>query len=348
MTPVCHVNLARGYRGGERQTELLIRELAGRGVRQRLVARAREPLAERLQDVPGLEICAIRKPFVRHAGKHRGFVLHAHDAKAAKFAHVAWCLTGAPYVVTRRIRKRPGNNPWTRAAYRRAAAVVAVAESVARGMRGYVPDQRLHVIHSALGRLPVDAEARDCIRARWSTAFLIINAAALVHSQKGQWHLLQVARRLMTERSDVHFVLLGDGPDRQWLEQSAADLRNVTFEGFVDNVGDYLAAADAFVLPSLHEGIGGACLDAMYSGLPVIASAVDGVPEIVADGENGLLVPPGDETALLKAICRVRDDRTLATALGEKGRSMAAAHVPEHMADHYLALYESFNVAETL
>lgn len=346
MTPVCHVNLARGYRGGERQTELLIRGLAERGVRQRLVARAQQPLSERLRDVPGLEICAIGKPFARHAYKHRGFVLHAHDAKGAKFAYVASCLTGVPYIVTRRIRKRPGNNPWTQAAYGRASAVVAVAASVADGMRDYVPGQRLHVIHSALGRLPVETVVRDRIRSRWPAAFLVVNAAALVHSQKGQLHLLQVARRLQVERPDVQFVLLGDGRDREWLQQEAADLSNVTFEGFVDNVGDYLAAADAFVLPSLHEGIGGACLDAMYFGLPVIASAVDGVPEIVADGENGLLVPPADEAALFNAICRVRDDQALSAALGEKGRRMAAAHVPERMADQYMTLYESL-VAES-
>lgn len=341
MFPICHVNLASGYRGGERQTELLIRALAREGVAQRLVVRAGQPLAERLCGLDSLEIQEIGKPFFRHALRLRGFLLHAHDGHGAKFACLASLTSGTRYVVTRRIGKRPSSNPWTRAVYARASAIVAVAESVARTMRAYVPGQRIEVIHSALGRLGVDQASRGAIRNRWPDAFLIVNVAALVQSQKGQLHLLRVARRLRAERPDIQFVLLGEGRDRTWLESQARDLDNVAFEGFVGNVGDYLAAADAFVLPSLHEGIGGACLDAMYAGLPVVASAVDGVPEIVQDGVNGLLVPAADEGALFEAICRLRDDAALAQRLAEQGRKMAEAYLPERMATRYLDLYRS-------
>ena len=71
------------------------------------------------------------------------------------------------------------------------------------------------------------------------------------------------------------------------LKNAAAGLSNVMFTGFVDNVGDYLAAFDVFVLPSNREGIGSVLFDAMDRALPVVASRVGGVPDIVHDGENG-------------------------------------------------------------
>lgn len=341
MGGLCHVNLARGFRGGERQTELLVRELQARGIPQRLIVRRGQPLAERLASLDGVSIREIGKPFALHAHQAKGFFLHAHDGHGAKFAAAASLVAGAPYIITRRVNSRPGRNLWTRTAYRRAGAVVSISDSVARVMQGYMPRLEPRIVHSALGRLQVNGGQRDAIRERWGDRFVIVNVAALVSSVKGQDHLIAVARRLASTRPDIAFVLLGDGRDRKTLEASAQGLPNVVFEGFVDNVGDYLAAADAFVLPSLVEGLGSSCLDAMYFGLPVVASAVNGVPEIVRHEENGLLVPPADEEALFEALCCIHDDRTLARTLGERGRILSENYRPDRMAEQYLEVYKS-------
>lgn len=339
MQPICHINLARGYRGGERQTELLIRELADRGYEQRLIARAGEPLTQRLQGIPALTIIEARKPFLRHVQALRGTITHAHDARATKLAHLGWRLFAAPYVITRRLGKRPGNNFLTRRIYRDAGAVAAVAGSVAAVLREYTQRDDIAVVHSAVSRLTADPDRQADIRARWPNRFVVVNVAALVHSQKGQRHLIHVARRLDEARPEIQFVLLGDGQDREPLEAEAQGLSNICFEGFVHNPGNYLAAADMFVLPSLHEGIGGACLDAFDFGLPVVASAVDGVPEVVKDEYSGLLVPPADEDALFDAICRVHDDPELAARLGRAGRMAGKAFYPARMADQYATIY---------
>ena len=291
MPTICHVNLARGYRGGERQTELLIRELADRGWNQRLIARAHQPLIERLFDVPRLERLPSNKPFLRRVWSCRNAIVHAHDAKAAKIGFAASRLFAIPYIVTRRIGKQPSGNRVTRAAYREADVLVGVAQSVAEVLRDYTQRDDVGVVPSASSNLGTNHGEARAIRKRWPARCLVVNVAALVDSQKGQSHLIAVARRLSCERRDIHFLLLGEGRDRALFETQAQDLTNVTILGFVDNVGDYLAAADVFVLPSRHEGIGGTCLDAMEFGLPIVASAVDGVPEIVTHGENGLLVP---------------------------------------------------------
>src|SRR5699024_4727391 len=216
---------------------------------------------------------SIGKPFYAHVRQAKGCFLHAHDGHGAKFAAAASLLCGSPYIVTRRVSSRPSNNFWTKTTFRRAQAVVAVAQSVADLMQDYLPSLSLGVIHSALGQLPVDTSRRDEIRSRWPGCFLIVNVAALINSVKGQKYLIEAARQLEPVRPDIRFVLLGEGRDRDMLEAEAAGLSNVVFEGFVDNVGDYLDAVDAFILPSMHEGVGSSCLDAMYFGLLVIASA---------------------------------------------------------------------------
>jgi hypothetical protein len=97
-------------------------------------------------------------------------------------------------------------------------------------------------------------------------------------------------------------MLVGGGDDEAMLRSAAAGLTNMTFTGFVDNVGDYLASFDVFVLPSNREGIGSILFDAMEAGLPVVASRVGGVPSIVHDGETGFLIDAASPDQLRAAI----------------------------------------------
>jgi glycosyltransferase involved in cell wall biosynthesis len=117
-------------------------------------------------------------------------------------------------------------------------------------------------------------------------------------------------------------------------------LSNVTFTGFVDNVGDYLAAFDLFILPSKTEGIGGILLDAMDQALPIITTRVGGVPEIVRDEENGLLIDAGSTEQLEDAILHLYTDPELRVRLGARGREFSRDFSADEMSRKYLALYE--------
>jgi glycosyltransferase involved in cell wall biosynthesis len=111
--------------------------------------------------------------------------------------------------------------------------------------------------------------------------------------------------------------------------------------GFVDNVGDFLAAFDIFVLPSNREGIGSILLDAMERGLPVVASRVGGVPDIVRHGENGLLIDPASPEQLRDAVLTLAADPASRRAYGERGREFAKSFTSEAMCRKYLRIYES-------
>ncbi len=123
------------------------------------------------------------------------------------------------------------------------------------------------------------------------------------------------------------------------LKSLAADLDNVRFTGFVTNVGDYLSVMDIFMLPSMTEGMGGIVVDAMQFGLPVIATRVGGLPEVVSDRKSGLLIPPADVPALKAAIIALHDDPGLRARMGAAGREIAEGFAPAKMAEQYLRLY---------
>jgi glycosyltransferase involved in cell wall biosynthesis len=337
---VAHVNLAKSYRGGERQTELLIRELARRGVRQVLIARRSAPLAARLADVD-LEIRCVNGPRLGVACAARSVdVVHVHEGRSVYGAYLRSIVFGTPYIVTRRVDRPIGDHVFAHAAYRRAACVAAVAPQVEKIVRAFDPKIRTTVIFSSSSVFPVDAAKAAEIRARFSGKIVVGHVAALDIRQKAQEHIISVARKLASTHPEVAFVIVGAGADEAALKAHAAGLPNVTFTGFVDNVGDHLAAFDIFILPSRSEGIGSVLLDAMDRRLPIVATRVGGVPAIVHDGVNGLLIEPDRPAELEAALMRLVGSAEERKAMGARGFEMAAPHTPAAMAARYLELYE--------
>lgn len=336
---VVHVNLARGYRGGERQTELLIRALAATDVPQALWGRTGEPLLERLRDVPRLDCLALNPPYLGALPASRGGdVLHAHEAKAAHVAHAVHRLRGRPYLITRRVPNLPKAGRWTRAVYRHAARVVAISTAVSDVLRAWEPQVKPVRIPSAASLQTPDPQRLAVLRLAYPGPLRIGQVGALVDHHKGQRVLFE-ALRLTPALAQCPVLLIGAGEDEAALRREAHDLPQVVFTGFVDNVADHLAALDLFVFPSREEGLGSVLIDAMAQGLPIVASRVGGIPELIEDGQTGLLVPPGDAPALAAALTRLVADAELRARLGAAARQAAAAYTPEAMAAAYAALY---------
>ena len=150
---------------------------------------------------------------------------------------------------------------------------------------------------------------------------------------KGLEHLATAVKRC---ESDVSVVIAGDGPERDALESQFGD--NAEFLGIVpyDEVPSVYRSLDTFVLPSYTETLSRVVLEAQSSGTPVIATSVGGIPEIVTDGENGLLCPPKDAECLAEAIDRLANDSSLRTRLATNGRqSVLEAWSWDDMLDRY-------------
>jgi len=144
----------------------------------------------------------------------------------------------------------------------------------------------------------------------------------------------------------TQLILVGDGPERAALEARARqpDLAGrVSFLGFRSDIDALLAASDLFALSSLSEGMSIAALEAMAAGLPVVATAVEGTPDVVVDGQTGLLVPPRDPTALAGALRAVLGDPARRQALGAAGRERVRERFSlEATARRYLDAYRRF------
>jgi glycosyltransferase involved in cell wall biosynthesis len=337
---LCHINLAKGYRGGERQAELLIRELAAQGTRQHLVIRPGNPLRQRCNSVDGLSVSEASGRSLGAAWLARSCdLLHAHEAQAFYAAALANLAFAKPYVLTRRV-PNPQRPSWARrTTYGRAGRLVGVSAAVADNVHQLYPDIDVAVVPDAHAGLRAASAEVARIREQYSGKTLIGHIGALDDSHKGQRTLLATARLAVVDRPHWHFLLCGDGKDEDALKAEASDLPNVSFTGFVDNAGDYLASFDVFAFPSNFEALGSSLLDAMHFGLPVVATNIGGIPEIVEDGVNGWLIEPGDASALFDRLDRVlthADERAaMATANREKSGQYGAAA----MAEAYVEIY---------
>lgn len=151
----------------------------------------------------------------------------------------------------------------------------------------------------------------------------VVGVVARLHSQKGHCYLIEAAQSIVAKHKDVKFVFVGDGELRKDLENQVKESqleKYFLFLGFRSDVHELLRTFDLFVLPSLYEGLPNVILEAMATGLPVVATSVDGTVELVKDGETGYLVPPKAPETLAEKISLFIQNRECATKFGKQGR----------------------------
>lgn len=172
---------------------------------------------------------------------------------------------------------------------------------------------------------------------------LVGSVGRLIEPKKGLPVFLAAARRIAERLPDVRFVIVGDGPARQRLEQMARRLgvaHLTTFAGERRDIPRVMEALDLLVQPSNWEGFGLTLLEAMAAGRPVVATRVGGMPEVVVHGRTGLLVPPGDPDALAGACLEILSDGERAARFGAAGRQRARADFSiDRMVNDTVALY---------
>jgi glycosyltransferase involved in cell wall biosynthesis len=230
-----------------------------------------------------------------------------------------------------------------------AARVVTVCRPFAEQLaRAGVDPRRIRVKHNSIAAPAPVAEAEvAALRARLGIKDdeRVLLAVGRLSREKGLADLVRAVARLRETAPDVNFklVILGEGPERSSVESEARRLglvERVVFAGHASDVQPFYALADALALPSHSEGSPNVLLEAMAAGVPVAATRVGGVPEIVADEETALLVPPRDPDALAGALARLLSDRTLARALAERAKEHALAHFsPESLARSLVETY---------
>lgn len=152
----------------------------------------------------------------------------------------------------------------------------------------------------------------------------VVGTVGRLHAIKGHKYLLEAAVTIQKTMGDVHFLIVGDGLLRKELEDMSRRLKlsNVIFTGRRTDVNKLLTAMDIFVLLSVSEGLGIVIIEAMAAGLPVVATKIGGISEIVSNGISGILVPPEDPDAIANAIIMLLNDKEMAKRMGATGRGI--------------------------
>jgi glycosyltransferase involved in cell wall biosynthesis len=280
---------------------------------------------------------------------HDIHVVQACDFYANVFALPGAALAGVPVRLGARRdvfmpERTPGQQHLQRLAYRLAHRVVANSDAAVRRLvdEGVAASRIVHIANG------IDFTAFAAVSGAGpshaaSSGRRVITTVANLRPGKGHDVLLKAAARVLRRIPDVQFRIVGDGPRRQELEQQAAALRisaQVSFLGHRDDVPAVLRQSDIFAFPSFMEASPNALIEAMAAGLPIVATRVGGIPEVIEHERTGVLVPPGDDRALAAGIVRLIDRPELALRVGESARRLVQARFSfERMVGEFQELF---------
>ena len=353
---VMHVDTERGWRGGERQALWLARELARRGNVSIVAARSGEPLDVRAREAhldvvdcsPSFEVdprAALR--LRREVQKHRIDVIHAHTAHAVGIGALVTVGTPVRLVVARRVDFPLRPNPGTRWKYNRAASIIAISNAVARVLeRSGIRSDRIHVVPDGVDtHRTVTPATRDALALLGVPidAPLVVQVSQLV-GHKDPVNFVRAVGHLHERLPHAHALLVGDGPLRSDVEAEVQRLglqQVLHVTGYRTDADALLAAANVATLSSREEGMGSVLLDALAFGIPIAATKAGGIPEVVEDGESGVLAGVDDPIGLGDAMARLLTDDALASRLRRNAVVRANSFSVERMTDRTISVYET-------
>jgi sugar transferase (PEP-CTERM/EpsH1 system associated) len=281
-------------------------------------------------------------------------IVHCHNHKPILYGGLATLLLPK----TRLVFTKHGASSWdgealsglSRYVVGRSHAVIAVSRDIAGPLLsgGWVRRDRLHTVLNGVDTDEFQrASASPALKSAlgFSPEHRLVGTVARLSKEKDQAALLRAFADLRPRMPEARLLIVGDGTLRGDLERLSGELGiadRTLFVGEREDIADILASLDVFCLPSLTEGTSLTLLEAMATGLPVVATAVGGNPEIVRDGESGLLVPPRAPQRLADALVELLCDPARARAMGEIGREIVIERYSiRSMVEKHQAIYEA-------
>lgn len=343
---ILHIDSGRSWRGGQRQVFLLAAGLRDLGYRVLVVAPAGSPLIRRAEHagLPTYRLTLRSEWDIRAARELRAVarewganIVHAHDARSHSIARFA--LLGrrkTRLIVTRRVAFPPKQ---VRLKYRYGVdAFIAISHAVKAVMvKAGIPANRIDVVHSGIPA-PQVKRPRNWRRERgWPTSTVVCGIVGAMTQEKGLDMISGIARRLPGEVfRRTRLVLLG-GKGKGGTSVAGVEGFDA---GFVEEIHDAIAGLDVLWHPSRSEGLGTSVIDAMAIGVPPIAFAVGGLPEVIEDGKSGILVPAGDVSAFMRAAAELITNEPLRARLAEGAKARAREFDSKRMIERTAEVYD--------
>ncbi|MGD1103742.1 MAG: glycosyltransferase family 4 protein [Terriglobia bacterium] len=355
---IAHIDTGLSLRGGQRQMLMLAKGLRERGHEQVIVCLEGSGLEERANR-EGFHVFSLPTHDPGHAFgillwrqelKTWGpQILHAHDGRGQTLAWLASLGLPVWRVASRRVTFFPSDR-WTyRLKYKRTChAVVAVSENIRElSVQAGVPRERITVIPDGIeipAELPSATERRR-LRTSWrcENDDFVVGLLGASTPEKGQDLALAALALLAEKLPEARLVFAGDEtvtPANSSMPGAKPDCTRILRLGPVEDLTSFFPGLDLFIMPSKAEGLGSSALWAMAYALPVIATRVGGLPEIVTDNETGWLIPPGSPQALADAILLAARDRVRLIEFGRNGRKRAEGFSAAIMVSRTEELYQ--------
>lgn len=346
---VLHLETGRNVYGGPQQVLCLLKALPRYGVENVVVCAKGTPFAalvESQDEVPARAVAVggeFDLPAIwrlrRVIAQERPDLIHIHGRRGADtLGALAGRWARCPMVLSRRV-DNPEKPFALRYKYPLFEHVIAISDKIRQVLIGQgIAPEHITVVRDAVD-FHTYAQPRDD---SWLLEYdlwpdqLLIGMVAQFIDRKGHRFLIEAFARLANKYPDARVVLFGKGPlvdeVRQQVESKGLK-EKVVLAGFRDDLPRIMSSLDVLVHPALAEGLGVSLLEASSAGVPVVASAVGGIPEAITHGENGLLVPPGDIEALTSALDRVLGDAYLRSQLAQRGPELMRKYfTPDAMA----------------
>lgn len=337
-----HVEFGRHLYGGALQVVYLMKGLAKRGHEVSLLC-AKGSAIEKEARSSGIRVFPVRIAFdsdptlllrvYRAVKQANPDVLHLHSRRGAEiFGGLAGRMARVPAIILSRRIDDPvklgllGRLKFIKYPHK----IITISEGIRRVLIDCgIDENRIEMVRSAVVVEQFQLERdRSWFQSEFSVPedVPVIGVIAQLIERKGHRYLFEAVPDILKEFPDTQFILLGKGPMRQQLEHLASEMgigKSVIFAGFRADIEKILPNLDIVVHPALREGLGVSLIQAACAGRPMVASGVGGIPEIVRDGQTGLLVNPADSQAIGKCILTLLRNPDLAQKLGENARKLA-------------------------
>ncbi len=339
---ILELNTEKTWRGGERQTLYNVKGFLKAGLEVGLIARKGFPLSQKSSSL-GCELIEVNSNlealrFLLRYGKNYD-VIHAQTAKTQTLAVLSKPFHRRPVVYTRRVDFVP-RGMLTKLKYERTDKVVAITEAIRKILVNSLGLTGIEVITEIVEAKNLNVKRARALKDRFGDKKIIATTSALV-PHKDPLTMVRAINELSRIRSDFVFLHFGDGPLLGSVKGLIHEFGIEDFYrlmGFVDNVEDFFAIFDVFVMSSEQEGLGSSVLDAFIYKVPVVSTDAGGLKETV--GSSGLLCPVKDYRCLAENIDRLLNDAELRERLVSRAYTKAKErHSIEAVTDRYIELF---------
>lgn len=331
---ILFIDTEKVWRGGQDQLLSLLQGLKKHGEHVSLVAQPESPMEKRARD-EGIMVYPTKlwsefdlltfSRFYRLFRSTRIDIVHYNTPRPIFLGTLASKIMHIPVrIISRRVNYPLRKNPYSRFKYQWGIdRIIAVSNSIKETLVAHgINPNIIDTVYEGIDIASFDAVPASKEQFASGDGFAF-GTLAYMSDEKGLSFLVDAAKRVCDKFPLARFVLVGEGPLRKKLETQVRNLglgSNVVFTGFREDVVSLLKTFKGFVLPSLSEGFPTVILYAMAASLPVVATNVGGIPEMVQHGATGLLVEPADADSLAEALCGILKNATAAVEMGRAGR----------------------------